>query len=540
VVDRGDFPDAIPDAVVAPKRRRPQLVWALPIVAALIGGWLAVKAIIEQGPTVRITFQTAEGLEAGKTKIRYKDVEIGLISDVELADDRSHVIATAQFTNHAKSLLVDDTRFWVVKPRVSSSSVSGLGTLFSGSYIGVDIGQSKKSRRDFVGLETPPIVTADRPGARYVLRSEQIGSLGVGSPLFYRHISVGQVIAYDLDPGGNTVTLRVFVNAPYDQYVTKNTRFWHASGVDVTVDATGVSVNTESLASILAGGIAFQAPPDKPPEPVAEPETVFELATSRVAAMKEPDTEVVTFVLYFEDTTRGLSAGAPVDFRGVELGEVKSVNLEYDAAKMMFRFPVEINLYPERLRAHYRAGATQANTNSTTHELLKGLIERGFRAQLKTGNLLTGQLYVALDLFPQAKKATMDWTQTPLELPTISGSLGQLQEILFAFAQKLDKVPVDKIGIELAGTLSNARQLLAHIDKDVAPAAQDLLNQANHTLDAAQRSVLREDAPLQQDMSETLQELTRAATALRELANYLERHPEALLRGKPKEESHAK
>ncbi|MGH6784583.1 MAG: intermembrane transport protein PqiB, partial [Sphingomicrobium sp.] len=237
--DATDIPEAVPV-----RRRSVQIVWIIPIVAALIGGWLAVMAILERGPTIRITFKTAEGLEAGKTTIKYKNVNMGTVTRIELSEDRSRVIATAEVTPRAEGFLVADTRFWVVRPRIAGSQVSGLGTLVSGSYIGVDIGTSTKRKRKFTGLETPPIVTADLPGLEFVLSGEDLGSLDIGSPVYFRRIQVGQVVAFALDKGGEGVTLRIFVHAPYDRYVTASTHFWQASGIDLTLDAAGIKVQT--------------------------------------------------------------------------------------------------------------------------------------------------------------------------------------------------------------------------------------------------------------------------------------------------------
>ncbi len=253
----------LPDAVVAPRKHwSVQLVWVIPIVAALIGGWLAFKAITERGPTITITFRTAEGLEAGKTKIKYKDVEIGQVTAITLAEDRKNVVVTAELTKQAESFLVEDTRFWVVRARIAGGQVSGLGTLLSGSYIGVDIGRSKEERRAFTGLDVQPIVTGDLPGRRFLLKADDHGSLDVGAPVYFRRLQVGEVVAGELDKDGKGVSFTIFVHAPYDEYVTQNTRFWNASGIDVSFDATGLNIRTQSLVSILVGGVAFQAPPD--------------------------------------------------------------------------------------------------------------------------------------------------------------------------------------------------------------------------------------------------------------------------------------
>ena len=218
----------IPEAVAVKKSRRTvQLVWLIPIIAALVGGWLAVKSILDKGPVITITFKTAEGLEAGKTKLKFKDVDIGLVSKVEIAKDLSTVIVTAELVKDFAAQLVEDTRFWVVRPRISGGSVSGLGTLLSGSYIGIGVGKSTKKQHTFAGLEVPPVLASAEPGREFVLRSSDLGSLDYGSPVFFRRLQVGEIVGYDLDKDGKGVTLRLFVRAPFDQYVNQNTRFWH-------------------------------------------------------------------------------------------------------------------------------------------------------------------------------------------------------------------------------------------------------------------------------------------------------------------------
>lgn len=529
----------IPAAVAVPRRRwSPSLVWLIPIVAAVIGGWLAVKGILERGPTVTISFNTAEGLEAGKTRIKYKDVDIGLVKSIALAEDRKGVVVTAELTKQAEDFLVEDTRFWVVRPRVAGGSVSGIGTLFSGAYIGFDAGKSEEQRREFIGLETQPVVTAGLPGRHFILTSEDLGFLDIGAPIYFRRIPVGQVVAFELDKDGAGVTFKVFINAPYDRYVTGNTRFWQASGVDVTLDAGGFRVNTESLASILIGGIAFQTPLDSTLAPQARENTAFTLFADRALALKHPDTVVETYRLVFRESVRGLSVGAPVDFRGFVIGEVAALNIELDSATNEVGMVVHIYLYPERFRRRNADAQVAIDSKAT----LEAMIARGLRAQLRTGNLLTGQLYVALDFFAKAPKAKLDWNAKPVELPVMPASLQELQATLAEITKKLEKVPFEGIGTDLRQTLQsldrtlqNTDKLVQRVDREVAPEARAAIEDARRTFAAAERT-LAADAPLQQDARTALRELTRAAEALRVLADYLERHPEALLRGKKEEQ----
>ncbi len=530
-----NIPD-IPEAVVVPKRRGSlPLVWLIPIVAALVGGWLAVKAVLEKGPTITITFKTAEGLEAGKTKIKYKNVDVGEVKEIHFTKDLSHVVVTAEMDPRAKPHLVEDTRFWVVRARVAGGQVSGLGTLFSGSYIGLDVGKSTKRRKEFEGLEVAPIVTGDVPGRQFVIRGEELGSLDIGTPVFFRRVQVGRVVAHELDQDGGGVTVKIFVEAPFDRHVNPNTRFWNAGGIDITADASGVKVHTQSVVSLLLGGIAFETPAASPVALQADEDQIFTLFPDRTQAMKRPDTDVVPFTTYFTGSLRGLSVGAPADFSGVPVGEVKSIGVEFDDAAKAIRFPVEVALYPERLRSMSRVSLTKP-TPAERKARMDALVEAGLRAQLRTGSLLTGQLYVAFDFFPGAPKAKIDWTKTPPELPTTPGGLQELQAMLATLSKKLEKVPFDKIGADLHQVLLSADKLVQRLDTEVAPEARAALAEARKTLSTAQRT-LASDAPLHQDAREALREVGRAAQAMRVLADYLERHPEALIRGKKGDKS---
>jgi paraquat-inducible protein B len=528
----------IPEAVAMPKRRWSlSLVWLIPLVAIVAGGWLAVKAIQDRGPTITITFKTAEGLEAGKTKIKYKNVDVGLVKQIGISPDRTRVVVTAELVKQTAPYLVEDTRFWVVSAHIAAGGVSGLGTLFSGAYIGVDIGKSSKLQKQFTGLEVPPVVGADLPGRQFLLRGAELGSLEISSPVYFRRMPVGRVLAHELDRDGTAVLVKIFVDAPYDEYVHPTTRFWNASGIDFIADATGVKIHTQSLVALLLGGIAFETPADSSVVQPADEQHVFELFPDRSQAMKRPDVEVVPFTMYFSESVHGLSVGAAVDYRGVSIGEIKSIGAKFDPATTAVRIPVEVDLYPERLRSLSRETVAEP-TPAERKARLDGLVEEGLRGQLRTGSLLTGQLYVALDFFPNAPKAKIDWTKTPPEIPTVPGGLHELQTIVTNIGRKIEKMPLDQIGRDLdqalqslRSTLHNTEALVKRLDTEVTPEARAALAEARRTLNTAGRT-LDSDAPLQQDAREALREVSRAAQAMRVLADYLERHPEAVIRGK--------
>ncbi|TDG08144.1 MCE family protein [Paraburkholderia guartelaensis] len=525
-----DLPEAKP---VRGSRWRMQIVWLVPIVAVLIGGWLAAKAIIEEGPTITISFKTGDGLEAGKTKIKYKDVDIGVVKAVTLSPDHKRVIATGELVKDAASMLVDNTRFWVVRPRISGGTVSGLSTLLSGSYVGMDEGNSSKMRHDFVGLEVPPVIPSDIPGREFVLHSGNMGSLDVGSPVFFRRLQVGQIASYEMDPNGKGVTLRVFVNAPYDRFVRSDTRFWHASGLDVSLSPDGVQINTQSVVSMLIGGVAFETPDDDDSgSPEADANSKFELYATHADSMKVHDRIVDTYVVTFYDSVRGLTVGAPVDFRGVVIGEVTRIYTRFDPVKKQFSIPVEINLYPERFTSRFEKGQPSGRLTSQPRQLAEFLVASGFRFQLRSGNPLTGQLYVAFDVFPDAAKAKIDWSRTPPEMPTVPRTLQSLQDSLTRLLAKLNGIPFEAIGANAQRTLKSANDVMAKLGTDVVPQAHDTLSAAQSTLNSA-TDALQPDSQLQQNTSDAMRELARTAASVRMLTDYLERHPEAVVQGKP-------
>jgi len=585
-------PDNLPQAtVVARRRTRISVVWLIPILAAVVAIGIAVQRILTEGPIITIVFKVAEGIEAGKTFVKYKDVNIGQVTAVQLSPDHSKVEVTAKIAKSAASLMVEDTKFWVVAPRITLSGVSGLGTLLSGNYIGIEVGKSNKQQRTFIGLEEPLIITGGQPGRQFVLKADKLGSLGIGAPVYYRSLQAGQVIAYTLTGDGKAIEVKIFVNAPYDRYVTFGTRFWNASGIEVSVGAGGVDVRTESLVALIAGGLAFDTPPLATPAEPAAANTVFTLYSDQPTAMKQPDPVARHYVLYFTETLRGLSVGAPVTILGLPAGEVTGVGLDIDPATQSLRGRVEIVTFPERIvaRLHVEqtaAGEALARSTEQRRAFFGRMVEQqGMRAQLRSGNLLTGQLFVAFDFFPDAPKTIIDWSQEPTELPAVPSTATDLEAKLTSIIGKLDKLPYDAIGDELKKVLSTADQVLKdadkavnHIDADLIPELktisvelQKVLGTADQMLKGADKAVnhldadvtpelkmtledlrratgtadrvlkdtdatlLGKNAPVQQELRDALREIARAARSLRVLTDFLERHPESLLRGKTEE-----
>ena len=522
-----NLPEALTD-----ERRRVSLVWLIPLVAVLTAVWLGYRAYTHQGPLVTISFQTAEGLLAGKTRVRFKDLDVGFVENIELSSDLSRVKVRARLAKHVAGYLNDQTRFWVVRPRLSGGEISGLETLVGGTYIGVDLSEDGEPQRVFEGLETPPIVTATDRGRSFQLRVPDLGSVSVGSPVLYRGIEVGRVTGYQLhDPHG--VNIQVFVHAPHDTKVGRNTRFWNVSGVEFSLDANGFRVNTDSLASVLLGGVAFGAPEHAGAGEPAPEGTEFPLYANRQAALERKFERRQEWHLAFVGSVRGLLPGAPVELRGIRVGEVKDVRLELDAAGRATRIPVSILIEPDRLGLPTLSPGEDQDT-AAEKTLWDELVRNGLRAQLKTGNLLTGALFVDLDFYPEDPPREIVWAGKVPELPTVPTPFDELRGLL----SRLARLPLDRMGedlsqslAELRATLKSTNGLLERIDRETVSELTKTLEQTRRTLAGAEK-MLAPNSSLQAEAHRALRELTAAARSFRIMADYLERHPEALIRGK--------
>ncbi len=517
-------------------RQRPvrvSLVWLVPIAAALVGFSMVVQNWLSAGPQISVSFETAEGLEANKTQVKYKNVVIGQVTEIALSEDHTRVIATIELDQNAEPFTREDTKFWVVRPRIGASGVSGVDTLLSGAFIGADAGRAEETRREFVGLEAPPPVTFGVKGKQFTLNTDDLGSLGIGSPLYFRRLQVGQVISFGLADDGKGVQVQVFVNAPYDNFVTEDTRFWNASGVDVSVAADGLTVNTESLSAILAGGIAFRAPNYSPDATLAAEDSEFTLFSDMRKAMAPADGPPRYVQMRFDQPLRGLNIDAPVEFLGVPIGRVVSVKLDYDEQKKNFPVVVGAVIFPSRLGAAHDklSQSLGGDTEEHTARLMQMFVDRGLRAQARTGNLLTGQLYISLDFDQKAPKVAFDQQARPMVIPTIGGSFDKLQEQLQAMVDKLSKLPIESLANNLNGSLEELRQTLKQVNGDVLPQLQRTLERSEQTLQNANQA-LAEGSPQRQQLGETLEEVQRAVRSVRVLSDYLSRHPESLIRGR--------
>jgi paraquat-inducible protein B len=540
------------EAVVEAKRGF-SIIWIIPITAALVGAWLVYKAEMEKGPTVSITFSSAQGVEAGKTKVKFKDVDVGQVTSVSLSKDLEKVTFQASLDRTLDGHLSENSSFWIVAPRLAGGTVSGLGTLLSGVYIGMDPGPKGSPKHDFVGLSEPPLVSAGTPGRHFNLITASLGSLGLGSPVYFRQLQAGQVESFKLDEDGKAVHLRIFINEPYDKYVHAGTRFWNASGISASLSAEGIKVSTESLIALLTGGIAFDLPKSNDSREPPKEDQVFELYDSEEEADTPEYGPKRYLLMYFDGSVRGLSVGAPVEIRGITMGKVTDIYLEADARDFSLRIPVTVEYELGRIKILHEQD--KISTFQERKEKLQRLVDKGLRAQLKTGSLLTGQLFVELDFHPDAAPEQISVENGIIVFPTVPSALDEIRTSLTDLMNKLHKIPLEEIGNELRNTvrgaseltnsedlrqslkhlnrtLANSQQLTAQLNENTAPALAETLNEAIATLTSLQQNVLEEDSALYYELTRTLMELSNAARSVRSFADYLEQHPNALITGK--------
>jgi paraquat-inducible protein B len=508
----------VPDVEVE-KRRGISIIWVVPIIAAAIGAWLWYQAEQEKGPAVTIRLATADDIEKGKTRVKFKNVDLGEVENIEFTPDYAGVTITVQMNRRATPYLREGTRFWVVRPRIGARGITGLGTLVSGAYIEMEPGPEGPARLDFTGLEDPPVAPADAPGLRLRLLAQDLESIDIGSGVYFKGVQVGQVEHYDLDVERHAVTVGLYIEPGYAPLVHHTSRFFNTSGIEGSLSADGVQVSMQSLDALVRGGIAFESPVIGDAGDRAGDGDEFELFTNRARALEQEITSVQTLVMFFTGSVRGLVVGAPMEFRGIKVGTVKDFWLEYDADTQLTRIPVVCNLQ-RGLARRTGTGAPEKPADE-----IRGLIARGLRARLSTGSLLTGALFVDLDLLPETEPVLRGGTDL-IELPTVPSTSETVSHSL---------TQVSEIVTELRGLIRVVDDAAPVIVSNVEQASQTLvgtLSEATRTLQGLQ-TLTEESSQLRGPLQDLLTELGASLRSVRQLTDMLERHPEALLQGKP-------
>lgn len=504
------MPEA-PEALIKQKNNGFSAVWVIPIITALIGAWLVFQNVTEEKAVVEVTFKSASGLEADKTIVKLRNIKIGKVTEVKFSNDLSEVVVVMEFKGVKQERLTDTTRFWVVKPRIGAGGVSGLDTLLSGAYIEVDPGEGGQAADKFIGQEEPQNYQLGNPGTTYILKAKELGSLSRGAPIKFRGIEVGMVTRYKLVEDHSYVEIEIFVQAPHDQYIKQKTRFWNVSGLEVEVGAEGVKLDLDSMQTLMAGGIAFSTRNDSVDIAQATERTAFKLYETEEREIEEVLSFGAPMKLYFDKGVRGLSIGAPVEFKGLRLGTVVDIGVEFNQATTNVLTFARIDIEPDRLPASDRkTGLTDKQRVKMVYRFFEILVSKGLRAQLKSGNVLTGQSLVALDIFPSADKVGLKYIDGVAIMPTVPETLTGLMDKVDKIAAKFAAMPIEDIGRNLEETTASINNLIK-------------------SFNAAEGGMMGVQ------MREAMKELTRATQSIRSMSEYLERHPEALVKGKRSE-----
>jgi paraquat-inducible protein B len=555
--------DQHPTAVVRSRidrKSRMSLIWAIPIVTILIGAWLAYSTISQRGPLITITFETAEGLQANQSHVRHKDVDMGVVQKVSLSPDLKRVQVTVRMNSEAQPLLTDRAQFWVVRPRFFAGAISGLQTLFSGSFIDLLPGTEGdgEQKRDFVGLENPPVLQSDVPGRTFLLKADRIGSLNLGSPIVFRDLEVGEVLGWDVGEMARDITVHAFVREPFDKYVHDNSRFWNASGAKIQLGANGLQLQIESLRAVVLGGITFDTPDDPKITEESRADHSFSLYPNEDAAASSSYKRTVAFVTNFTGSVSGLAAGSPVTLHGLRIGEVTGVSLVYDRTQDNVLAPVHFVLEPERI------ALLDLPANGDLDARLSNLVRRGLRVKLESSNILTGQKQLAMDIFHDAGAGELAKDGDAYVVPALGSGADDIATAAASLVNRLNDIPFASIGnnlnltlaavntlasdkqlgeaiTALRSTLASTQVLVNNLNNGVAPAMQRLPGIATGLEDTVKRTDrligsleagYGGDSRFSRDVGRMMSQLSDAARSLRVLADLLSRHPEALIRGR--------
>lgn len=474
-----NLPEQVAISLVKVRRQRwPSPVWLLPVAAALIGLWLLVQNWLQQGTIITVHFPSAEGIDPGNTQVRYKAVNVGKVKSVKF-DANMDPLVTLALNRDISDVLDCSAQFWVVRPRIRGGEISGITTLFSGTYIGMlpqrAEGELEENETSicYQALEEPPATKPNRPGREFKLVTDSMGSLDIGTPIFYRQLQVGEVINYRLSADSGKVELDIFVDEPYYRLVNKNTRFWDVSGIDVRVDSVGAEVRMESLTSLLIGGIAFETPPEENKNlPMSAANTIFNLYPDLPSSREKQYQDRLYYTLYFNGSLRGLAEKAPVEFQGIRVGQVEKIKLHLDPSSLDVRIPVLISIEPQRF--------SEDLTLAEAPKFMAGLVERGMRAKLENGNLFTGQMFVGLSLDKKAKPDSITKAQFYDVFPTSATPVEELSKMASSIAEDLKSSLGGVRGFiesgQLDKTVDNANKVLVATEATMAEAKKAVMD----------------------------------------------------------------
>jgi paraquat-inducible protein B len=512
-------------------------IWIIPIVALALGVWMVIHTMLTEGPEIEIRFNNAQGLEAGKTKVKYRNVQIGLVEEVRLSADLKQVVARVKLVREASNMLREDTRFWVVTARLGAGSVSGLDTVISGAYIEIFPGVARMESRKFVGLEAPPLTPAGTEGLRLQLVSDRAASVSTGDAVLYRGYRVGRVESARLDPKMRDMRYRIFIDAPFHTLVNSSVRFWDVSGVSVSAGTDGIKLNVGSLDTIVFGGVAFGVPPGLTPGNEVERDTEFRLYRSQDETTSDPYLHGVHYVVTFNQSLRGLLSGAPVEFKGIVIGRVERILLK-ESVEFSARqdeggpdggIPVLVYLEPGRMEMPDVPDSLERFSRSIARS-----VDNGLRATLATGNLVTGSKYVDLDFFPDAQEDALGMFGDYITIPTVSTGLQQVEQKVFALLDKLNALPLEATLESATAALDEFDHTLESLQEIIDPQAMAaVVAHLDEALVDLRRTVagFSPDSELYRNLNASLSNLERVAGNIDSLTTTLARKPNAAVVG---------
>ena len=507
------------------------LVWIVPLLAFLVGGWLLFDHIRNTGPKITLYLDSAEGLEANNTVVRVLSVNVGKITNIRLRGDGKGVELTAQLNADVKDMMKTDTQFWVVKPRIDGSGISGLNTLVSGSYIAFIPGKAEQSKDTFEVSDIPPVAALGQDGLRLKLSGGVGKMLDIGAPVVYESLPVGQVESVHFDPETRRTDYTVFIGHPNDTLINARSRFWLDSGIRLRTDGGGFQLDSAPLGALISGAIAFSTP-DKTAQAAAEGRQ-FELYANRAAADSLPGERAIYYTAFFKQSVRGLAAGSPVEYKGLRVGSVADVPYfaPGDSLKLF-----SDGLIPVRLRIEPHLIEKNADHESREYwqNALQNAFARGLTASLAADNLILGSKMIELaDNGSGAPlKPAAEYAGVPVIATRSGGGLDDLQNQLSVLLDKLNRLPLDKTVGELNGSLAELKHTLKSANSLLAkPQTQAIPAELNQTL-AELRQTLRgvsPASPVYRDVQDTLRRIDRTLGDAQPLLDTLKEKPNSLI-----------
>ncbi|PID54717.1 MAG: paraquat-inducible protein B [Gammaproteobacteria bacterium] len=515
-------------------------IWIVPLVALVLGAWMIYKNYEDKGQMIEVSFETAEGLEAGKTKVKTRNVDVGLVTKVSFNNKRDRIIASIEIDKEMDDLLAADTQFWVVRPRIGNQGISGIGTLLSGAYIELSPGNDEVRRYRFVGLEEPPVTSLTSQGLQLTLVSHTANRLSPGQPVMYRGFTVGRIESSLFNPEKREAEYKIFIKSPYDSLVTSNSFFWNNSGVNVKATPKGFSVNMASLETLLSGGVQFDVPDDLSLGEHVAPNTEFTLYESNEAIYEDREYAYKEYLLLVKDSIGGLYAGAPVEYRGIQIGSVAIPFMTIDKLEELGiskpnqqLMAVLVRIEPERLYGNAH-GLSLEELNADFQQYL----HNGLVATIQTSNLLLGSMMISLD-FGGKPVADLESYGGYTVIPSATGGFNRIAEKVDNILTQVEAMPLrvtvnsanhainsaDLAMINMNATLEELKKLLAKND------TQEITKVINQTLVDLQKTLqgFQQDSKFYQQVGTTMSDLQTTLTDLQAVLQEVNAKPSSLV-----------